>query len=352
MQFKWVDLEGRSGALAGWLDSEGLGRGSISPPTRIGGGTQNLMLRFGRDGREYVLRRGPLHLRESSNAAILREVRLLGALAGTDVPHPRLIATCRDEAILGGAVFYLMEPVDGFNATVSLPPAYAADRSFRDRLGLAAVDALVALGEVDHDALGLGDFGNPASFLERQVTRWREELDGYDRYDDYEGPAFPRLEELSGWLEAHRPATFAPGLMHGDFHLANLMFDPAVPRVAAIVDWEMCTVGDPLLDLGWLLATWPGGDAVDAITGAVGAAGDLPSPARLVARYGERSSRDVGAIDWYAVLACFKLAILLEGTYARSRAGLAPAALGGHLREVAVALFARAEARAGTAATA
>jgi aminoglycoside phosphotransferase (APT) family kinase protein len=132
--------------------------------------------------------------------------------------------------------------------------------------------------------------------------------------------------------------------MHGDYHLANLMFSFDGPAVTAILDWEMCTIGDPLVDLGWLLATWPDRDDERAgIAGPLGLAGGLPSPAEIVAAYGERSDRDLSAIDWYSVLACFKLGIVLEGTHARALAGQAPQETGDLLHSIALGLFRRAE---------
>ena len=140
------------------------------------------------------------------------------------------------------------------------------------------------------------------------------------------------------------PTSFRPGISHGDYHLANLLFRPDGPEVAAIVDWEMCTVGDPLLDLGWLLATWPSnGDG--GVAGAIGAAGGLPAATELVDRYAERSDRDLTNIAWYEVMACFKLGIVLEGTHARAFAGKAPVEIGDLLHATTVVLFTRALAR-------
>ena len=163
-----VDLK----AVADWMSERGLGDGPLDEISAVTGGTQNVMLRFNRSGREYVLRRGPRHLRPRSNSVILRETRVLAALAGSDVPHPHLIATCDDIGVLGDAVFYLMEPIDGFNAGEGLPPLHAGDPGVRFQMGLSMADALAKLGAVDHVAVGLADFGKPEGFLERQVPRW------------------------------------------------------------------------------------------------------------------------------------------------------------------------------------
>lgn len=332
-----VDFRG----LADWMDARGLPGGPFERVERLGGGTQNILVRFRRGEREYVLRRGPAHLRPKSNDAMRREARVLAALRGTPVRAPRPIAACEDESVLGGAVFYLMEPVDGFNATTTLPRLHAGDPAVRHRMGLEAARSLAALGAVDHVAAGLGDLGRPAGFLDRQVGRWLAELDSYRSFDGYPGPGIPGVAEVASWLEEHRPRRWRPGIMHGDYHLANLLYEYDGPRVAAIVDWEMCTVGDPLLDLGGLLATWPG-EGPTPLSGAIGAAGGLPGPRELVEAYAEGSTRDLTALTWYAVLACFKLGIVLEGTHARAYAGKATREVGDLLHATALGLFDRA----------
>lgn len=333
--------------LAGWMDGRDLPGGPFEDVRSLAGGTQNTLIRFSRGGRDYVLRRGPAHLRARTNDVLRREARVLAALDGTGVPAPRLIAACPDESVLGGAVFYLMTPVEGFNATVALPGKHAGDASVRREMGLNAARALSALGAVDHEAVGLGDFGKPEGFLERQVGRWMSELDSYGALDGYPGPDIPGLDDVARWLEDNRPKVWRPGILHGDYHLANLMYSFYGPEVAAIVDWEMCTIGDPLLDLGWLLATWPDRDDQSAaLAGPLGAAGGLPTADELVATYAERSGavagRDLSSITWYAVLACFKLGIVLEGTHARAFAGKAPKETGDLLHAITLGLFQRA----------
>lgn len=329
------------GVLADWMDGQALPGGPFEKVERLGGGTQNILLRFRRGDREYVLRRPPAHLRPKSNDALRREARVLAALDGTGVRAPRLIAACADEGVMGGAVFYLMEPVDGFNPTTTLPGPHAGDPAVRHRMGLEAATALAELGAVDHVAAGLGDMGRPQGFLERQVGRWLAELESYGALAGYPGPRIPGLTEVASWLEANRPHDWRPGIMHGDYHLANLMYSFTGPEVAAIVDWEMCTIGDPLLDLGWLVATWPDEETAP-LAGAIGAAGGLPSTGELAAAYAARSDRDLSALTWYAVLACFKLGIVLEGTHARAFAGKAAKDVGDLLHATTLGLFARA----------
>ncbi|WP_433324278.1 phosphotransferase family protein [Spirillospora sp. CA-294931] len=334
--------------LAEWMDRHGLPGGPFDDVAPLTGGTQNTLIGFRRGDREYVLRRGPRHLRSRTNDVMRREARVLTALNDTDVPAPRVIASCPDESVMGGAVFYLMTPVKGFNASVTLPEPHAGDPAAIREMGLDAARALSSLAAVDHESVGLADFGKPDGFLERQVGRWMSELDSYSALDGYPGPEIPGLAEVASWLDANRPTTWRPGVMHGDYHLANLMYSYDSPRVAAIVDWEMCTIGDPLLDLGWLLATWPDiGDESASLAGPLGAGGHLPPSADLVTAYAERPDatrgRDLASITWYAVLACFKLGIVLEGTHARAAAGKAPKETGDLLHSITLGLFRRAQ---------
>jgi aminoglycoside phosphotransferase (APT) family kinase protein len=329
-----VDLD----VLAAWMDSEGLPAGPVERVEALAGGTQNVLLRFERGGRAYVLRRGPPHLRPRSNDVMRREMRVLTALAGTNVPHPRFIAGCGDEAAMNGAAFYLMEPVDGFNPSTGLPELHASDPAIRHEMGLQAADAIAKLGAVDHVAVGLSDFGQPEGFIERQVGRWMSELESYGRHEGYPGPEIPGLGAVAAWLEDNRPRSWAPGIMHGDYHFSNVMFAHDSGRLAAIVDWEMCTIGDPLLDLGWLLATWPTGRRA-AVGNALAQAGGLPTPEEALAHYAKRTTRDLSSIAWYKVLACFKLGIVLEGTHARAFAGKAPKATGDLLHSTTLGLF-------------
>ncbi len=325
-------------AIAEWMRREGLGGGQFGAVELLSGGTQNIMLKVEVDGIPRVLRRGPAHLRPTTNKHLTREARILGALAGTDVPHARLVAFCDDPTVWSGSCFYLMDLVDGFNATVDLPPLHAGAPEIRREMGFSVVDALVGLGELNPTAIGLADVGRPDGFLARQVPQWLAEYDGYRRFDGYHEPAHDGVAIMADWLSVHLPPQGRPGLMHGDFHLANVMFSGTSPDVAAIIDWEMTTVADPLLDFGWLLCMWPENHG-GAVGGVLGGAGGLPSEAELVARYAERSSRPLDHLDWYATMACFKLGVLLEGTYARACAKLAPMEVGEQLHATAFRLF-------------
>jgi len=338
METAGVDLA----AVAAWMDGQGLGSGPLEDAVLLAGGTQNILLKFSRAGRSYVLRRPPPHLRANSNETMRREARVLAAIAGTEVPHPGLIAACGDETVIGAA-FYLMEPIDGFNPTTGLPPLHAGSEEVRRRMGLSLVEGIAALGALDYRALGLEGFGKPDSYLERQVARWKAQLDSYAEFDGWTGPAeIPGVDRVAAWLDAHRPSTFQPGIIHGDYHLANVMYRHDSGDLAAIVDWELTTIGDPLLDLGWLMATWPEGE-----TPAPGAVGvqpwtGFPTADELVEHYRMRTTRDLSTLGWYAVLACYKLGIILEGTHARACAGRAPKATGDRLHATTIGLFQRA----------
>ncbi|MGQ7859883.1 phosphotransferase family protein [Pseudomonas sp. 32A] len=316
--------------LARWMDDCGLEHGPIKAARVLAGGTQNLLLHFRRGAREFVLRCPSRELREVGNTTIKREARLLQALAGSAVPHAGLIAACANPDVLG-ASFYLMEPVQGFNPNnaAGLPPLQASDPQLRRRMGLAMVDALLRLGEIDHNAVGLADFGRPAGFHQRQVARWLAHLDTVKGYDGWPGASkLPGLDRVAAWLNAHCPQQFEAGILHGDFHLSNVMFRHDSAELAAVVDWELATVGDPLLDLAWLVVTWPDADGFGAGTIEVHPWAGFCSTDELVAHYRAGSSRSLADFTWYLVLAGFKLGIFLEVSYARACAGKAPMATG------------------------
>jgi aminoglycoside phosphotransferase (APT) family kinase protein len=327
-----VDID----AVAVWMDGQGLGAGPLGGLELMAGGTQNVLLRFRRDDREYVLRRPPLHKRANSDETMRREARVLAGLAGSDIPHPQFIAACDDLEVIG-AFFYLMEPVAGFTPTVSRPP-FMDEPAAQRAMAFAVVDALAALGRVDIEATGLHSLGRAGGWLERQVGRWTKQLDSYAQVAEWSADGLPDPAPLVAWLEANRPKSWSPGLIHGDYHLANVMISNDGPRVAAVVDWELATVGDPLLDLGHLMATWCDDGGV-ANTATVLALPGLPTRAELAAHYAEGSERDVAGIAWYHALACYRLAILLEGTHARSTAGQAPLETGLRMRAMAVSLL-------------
>jgi aminoglycoside phosphotransferase (APT) family kinase protein len=325
--------------LTGWMDDERLESGPLSGVIPLVGGTQNVVIRFERSGRTFVLRRAPANPYLDGNKIMRREARVLKALAGTDVPHPRLIAACPSEAVLGGA-FYLMEFVAGFDPR-QLPDTHLADPRLRERMGYALADGIAALSQVDYVAAGLEDLGKVDGFLDRQVDRWRKQLDSYTKYPGWQGPAALKgIEPVATWLERNQPQSFQPGILHGDYHFPNVLYRPRGAELAAIIDWELTTVGDPLIDLGWMLATWPDTEGNSPVLNIRPWTG-FPTAAQLILRYAESSGRDVSAADWYTVFGCYKLAVLLEGSYARSLDGKAPVEIGERLHGRARDLVAR-----------
>jgi len=320
------------------MSENGFGTGPIDDARLLTGGTQNVLLRFRLGAREFVLRRPPARPRPQSNRIMEREIQLLGGLADSAVPHPKLVAACTDTSVLG-AVFYVMEPIDGFNPTVSMPAPARDDPTIRHRMGMELIDGLVALAGVDHVAAGLQGFGRLDGFLERQVGRWAGELATYDRFENWPGAgALGDVAAVGDWLESHCPPTIEPGIIHGDYHIGNVIYD-GNGSLAAIVDWEMATLGDPLVDLGRLLLSWPDGGERKKFTMRVEPLDGFPTRDALVARYSSRTGRDVSALPWFEVFACYKLGIILEGTHARAVAGLADSATGTRLHQSAVALL-------------
>jgi aminoglycoside phosphotransferase (APT) family kinase protein len=333
-----VDLS----ALLKWMDGQGLGVGPLDEVIRLTGGTQNILLRFRRGYRTYVLRRPPVNLRANSSETMRREARVLGALAGTSVAHPRLIAACLDESVMGAA-FYLMEAVEGFNATAGLPLLHAGSQAIRHRMGLALVEGIAELGALDYRVLGLEGFGRPDNYLERQVGRWRSQLTSYRGYSGWDGKdVSSNVERIGAWLEAHCPIAFEPGIIHGDYHIANVIYEPNGPELAAIVDWELATIGDPLLDLAWLVTTWPQGENPGPASVCVQPWRGFPTAKELMEHYRTRTQRDLSAFNWYLVLACYKRGIILEGTHARACAGLVARERGDVFHLKSTSLFERA----------
>lgn len=308
---------GQVARLDAWLDSVGQpGAGEDLVARFVSGGSQNEI---------YEIRRGPLHgairippatAPAERDAGILREWRILDALGGTDVPHPEAIACCADPAVLG-RTFYVMGFVDGWSPMAlhggPWPEPFDTDLDARRGLAFELVDGIARLSRVDWRAKGLDDLGRPDGYHERQVDRWTAFL------DRIKGRDLPGFDEASAWLRAHRPLDYVPGLMHGDYQFANVMYGHGAPaRLAAIVDWEMGTVGDPKLDLAWVLHSWPeDGAAASSVAGYVDMTA-MPSRTEILDRYAEVSGRQVDDIDYYVVLARWKLAIVLEQGYQRA----------------------------------
>ncbi|HTY27196.1 MAG TPA: phosphotransferase family protein [Mycobacterium sp.] len=321
-------------ALSGWVRDQGLGS-SVTGVEPLAGGTQNIVVRLRVDDRPLVLRRPPPHPRPNSDRTMKREIAVLRTLAGSGAPHPEIFAACEDLDVLG-VVFYLMEDVDGFNPATEVAPAYTDPRA-RRQVGLNYAAALAGLHRSEWRGRPLQALQRPGSFLARQVPSFLALLESY-RHERYR-PESLEVSPLAQWLEEHRPPDAELGIMHGDAHLNNTLLRREVPQVGAFVDWEMCTIGDPLLDLGWILVCWPHDpDPINAGR-ALAALGGLPSRAELVEAYADAGGRSAEHLDWYVAMACFKLAIVIEGTYSRYLAGLAQREAGERLHDSASRLI-------------
>jgi len=287
--------------LSSWLDRTGLAIGATLSVVPIGGGRSNAMFHVERGDRRWVLRRPAGVAIDRAEEGMRREFRILTALEGTEVPHPAPVAICEDRAVLG-TTFFLMEHVDGVSP-LPAPPALDDDAG-RAALAFAMVDALAHLHLVDWRSAGLADLGRPDGFHERQVHRWSRQLASYQ-----ERP-LPGIDTVMRWLDANRPAYFVPTIMHGDYHMMNVLVGPDRPgRVLAVLDWETATIGDPLLDLAGFCEVW-----------CPAAGHGWPSRAQLVDRYcAGRGIAVLGDLTYYEVLYNFRLAVLLEGIYQRSR---------------------------------
>ena len=314
-----IDLD----RLAQWMDDQGLpGKGEPLEHRFIAGGSQNEIYEIIRGELHGALRIPPPSAPATRDDGIWREWRIIEALDGTDVPHTPAIAACKETEVLGRA-FYLMGFVEGWSpmgletkpdGSRPWPAPFDADLEARQGLAYQLVEGIALLGNVDWKGKGLEDLGRPDGFHERQVDRWTAFL------ERIKGRELPGFDEASAWLRSHRPLDFVPGLMHGDYQFANVMYrDGAPAKLAAIVDWEMGTVGDPKLDLGWVVQSWPTDTKADAARGSgyVDMYG-MPTRDQLLAHYAKVSGRQVDDIDYYIVLAKWKLAVVLEQGYQRA----------------------------------
>ena len=299
--------------LAEWMDAQGLpGRGEPLEARFISGGASNEIFELARGEQRFALRRPPRVVPKGRNETMLREYRVLHALRDSDVPHTHAHAVCEDTGLLGSA-FYIMDFVDGWspmNMGETWPAPFDSDLEARAGLATELVDAIAKLGQVDWKAAGLEGFGKPEGFLARQVDRWLHHLMSFQFRE------LPGLDVAAEWLRGHTPKSFAPGIIHGDYQFANVMFKHGAPaRMAAIVDWEMATVGDPLLDLAWVVMGWPDPGEGER-RGYVDYEG-MPTRDEIMQRYSSMSGLPVDEMDYYVVLARFKMACVLEGGYAR-----------------------------------
>ncbi|CAL9285046.1 MULTISPECIES: phosphotransferase family protein [unclassified Streptomyces] len=278
----------------------------------IEGGRSNLTYAVTDGTRRWVVRRPPLGHVLATAHDMRREHRVLSALYPTAVPVPRPLLLCEDEAVLG-APFYVMDFVPGtpYRTAAQLAPL-GAERTRAAVLGL--VDTLVELHAVDQEAVGLGDFGRPDGFLDRQLRRWGKQLAAS------RGRELAGIDELHAALGRELPDSPAPAVVHGDFRLDNVLIGDD-DRITAVLDWEMSTLGDPLTDLGLLVMYSTPLDVPGAVISTTATAAGHPPAGELVERYAARSGRDVSRLSWYTAFAWFKLAVILEGIHYRYTLG-------------------------------
>jgi aminoglycoside phosphotransferase (APT) family kinase protein len=283
---------------------------------RIAGGLSNLTYRVGdAAGRCWALRRPPLGKTLGSAHDMAREHRVLAALAPTEVPVPPLVGLCEDEEVTG-APFYVMEFVEGpiLRGLAETEASFPAEAD-REAIGYRVADTLAQIHVVDPDVVGLGELGRKEEYVARQLRRWQGQ---WEKSKTRELEAVDRVHErLAARIPEQGPAT----LVHGDYRLDNMILT-AEGEVAAVVDWELCTLGDPLADVGTLMAYWPErGEKGIALGAPANLAPGFPTREELTARYAESSGRDISQLDFYLALGYWKLAIILEGVYARYAAG-------------------------------
>jgi aminoglycoside phosphotransferase (APT) family kinase protein len=293
--------------------------GGLAGPLRaelIPGGRSNLTYVIGDGEREWVLRRPPLaHVLPTAHD-MAREYRVISALGGTGIPVPGAVLLCDDPAVLG-VTFYVMERVAGHVVRDTLPPAWPHTPEVRRSMSTALITTLAGLHAVAPDEVGLGDFGRPAGFLERQVRRW------WQQWEASRTRPLPEMDELRRRLEQGMPESGPPAIVHGDYRLDNLILAPDEPgRVAAILDWEMSTLGDPLADLGLLLVYWADPRESDEdrellSLSAITAEPGFHRPAEVAEAYAQATGTGLEALEWYVALGHYKLAIVAEGIYAR-----------------------------------
>ncbi len=309
------------GGLRRFLDERFGPSEAVPEVTWLGEGHSNLTFLVRREDREWVLRRPPRGDILPGTHEMHREFRVMSALAGAGmlVPVPRPVELCRDEAYLG-APFYLMERVDGVVIRASVPPEFSGEEH-RRAMGLALVDTLADIHAVNWRAVGLEEFARkPEGFLARNLRRMQE------LYDLVRHRDVPEIDQAGEWLRAHAPEQRDVSLTHGDYKLDNVMLAPEPPvRIVAVVDWEISTIGDPLVDLGWMLYFSPeaGDPEYGSVSGSVTREPGYPTRSELAHRYADRTGRPLDDLRFYTALAGWKIAIIMEGSYRRWLEGMA-----------------------------
>jgi aminoglycoside phosphotransferase (APT) family kinase protein len=295
--------------------------GEAGPPIvrQYPSGHSNLTysLRFG--SREMVLRRPPFGSKVKTAHDMGREFRVLSKLHAHYPPAPQVLVFCDDESVLG-APFYLMAPIHGVILQRDVPPNLDFSPELARRVCESFLDNLALLHRLDYGSMGLRDLGKPQGYLERQVRGWIERYHGSKTHD------IPEVEAISSWIQQHMPSSGAAALIHNDYKYDNVVLDPHdLTRIIGVLDWEMCTIGDPLTDLGSALAYWVDRsdppEILETRWGPTTYPGSL-TRAQLVQRYAEKTGRDVSDMAFYLVFARFKIAVIVQQIYYRYHQGL------------------------------
>jgi aminoglycoside phosphotransferase (APT) family kinase protein len=302
-------------ALAGWLGPQlGVDDPETLDAELIAGGRSNLTYLLHAGDRQWVLRRPPLGRRLATAHSMAREERALRGLEQTDFPSPTVIASCEDEAVIG-VPFYVMDYIDG--RVIRSPADDDLDPRQRKACAGSLVHTLARLHRLDYAAVGLQALGRPNGYLERQMHRWREQMEG-SRVREV-----PTLDRLAERLAAAVPRSDGASILHGDFRIDNVLLDRTDPtRIMAVLDWEMATLGDPLCDLGMLLMYWgQAGERHATPVHAIPAADGFPSRHEVAARYADATGADLSELPFYVAFSYFKLAVIVEGIHARHLEG-------------------------------
>jgi aminoglycoside phosphotransferase (APT) family kinase protein len=308
-----------AGPVSGWLAEHVEGAVAPFEFSLITGGHSNLTyLVTGADGASFVLRRPPMGAVLATAHDMGREHKIIAGVGRTTVPVPRALGLCTDDAV-NGAPFYIMSYVEG----VVLHDSEATAATFDDpadraELGESVISVLAALHTVDPDEVGLGDLGRREAYLDRQLKRWRTQ------WESSKTRELPAMEETYELLVAAKPDQHHTGIVHGDYRLGNMLVDPQRNAVAAVLDWELCTLGDVLADVGYVLNNWagPGETTVHGAAQYPTVVGGFPSREELVARYCELTGFEVTDIEYYRSFQAWRLAAIVEGVMARYLKGV------------------------------
>ncbi|WP_330254110.1 phosphotransferase family protein [Nocardia sp. NBC_00565] len=301
-----------------WLTEQTGQPGDLQISPMRGGGSCELF-KMTRHGRDWVIRRAPSDAVSETAHDVVREYKIYDALQHSDVPVPELLAVSADPAIIG-CPFFVMEFIDGTTIRKTLPDSYIHAPAQQRRVGEQLIDTLAALHNFEWKDSTLLELANPHRFLDRQVDRWLRQLATYRVRD------LPGVDEVADWLQRHLPRNHDLAVMHGDYKLDNVLFSNQVPpTILSVLDFEMTTIGDPLIDLAWAMIFWPeeGNTLAFVPPGQPGGMDHnyCQTPLQLVSRYADRTSRDLSNLDWYKAFSAWKLAIVLEASYAKHLSG-------------------------------